>query len=152
MLIIVNKKDKNGFSLIELMVAVVILTISTFGILEALTRYTRINIDNAMRNEAMRITEERMEVLRGLPFNDSSDGLKPDNGSPLPNSAQLPTTVTRSIRKMDISYAVQTTISQLSFRQDGITPNSKAVRVLITWASKGTSHQHSAATVITREW
>jgi hypothetical protein len=101
----------------------------------------------------MRITEERMEVLRGLPFNDLTDALVPDNGTTvMPSSTLLPTAVPRSIRKINIVYVVETKIGQLSFRQDGVTPNSKAIRVLVTWASAGTSHQHSAATVITREW
>lgn len=155
MLPIVTNKNRNGFSLIELMVAILILAISTFGLLEALTRYIQINMDNTMRNEAMRITEERLEMIRGLQFADTLDQLVPDDGTPMPSSAQLPTTVTRNIRKLSIPYAVQTTISRLSFRSDGFTPNSKAIQVLVTWRSKGTTgtwHRHSAATVITREW
>ena len=152
----VTKKSEKGFSLIELLIAIVILTIATLGLLQALSHYIQINMDNAMRNEAMRITEERMEQIRGLKFADTPDDeLVPDDGSSVPNSAQLPTTVSRSIRKLTIPYTVRTTISRLSFRSDGVTPNSKAIQVLVTWRSKGTTgtqHQHSAATVITREW
>jgi len=158
MLPIASNKNKNGFTLIELMVAIVILTIATMGLLQALTRYIQINIDNEMRNEAMRITEARMEVLRGLTFNDTTDQLTPDDGTAVPNSAQLPTTVSSYIRKILVPFAVQTTISQLSCHSGLVPPcasnnsNSKAAQVLVTWTINGMQHQHSAATVLTREW
>lgn len=153
---IVNKRGRKGFTLIELMVAIVILTIATLGLLQALTHYIRINMDNEMRNEAMRITEKRMELIRGLQFADTpQDELIPDDGVTVYETsagAQFPITETKLIRKSSISYTVQSIISRLSFRSDGVTPNSKAIRVRVTWTNKGTSHQHSAATVITREW
>lgn len=121
-------KDK-GFTLIELMVAVVILTIGMIGILDVMTRYTRINIDNVMRNEAMRITEAQMEQLRNTPV------------TALANSNVI---VTRTFRKINIPFTVATTITNLS-------PSSRAVRVQVTWSNQGLAHQHSAATVMTAE-
>ena len=101
---IVNNKNRNGFSLIELMVAMVILTIATLGLLQALTHYIQINMDNEMRNEAMRITEKRMELIRGLQFADTpQDELIPDDGVTvfeLSAGAQFPITETKTYSKI----------------------------------------------------
>jgi prepilin-type N-terminal cleavage/methylation domain-containing protein len=141
MKIIVNNKYRKGFTLIELMIALVILTVGMLGLLQVYTNYIRINIDNVMRNEAMRISEARMEELRNTAF------------SSLPaDDTTITTTIQRAIRKMTVDFTTITKVNDLSMRKDGVTPNSKAIQVLVKWGNKGTSHQHSAATVITDEW
>ena len=46
------------------MIAILILTIGMVGLLDTLGKYLQINLDNTMRNEAMRIVEAQMEQLR----------------------------------------------------------------------------------------
>ncbi len=57
-----------GFTLIELMVAMAILFISMTAILDFIIQYHRINMENIMRNEAMRVVEGRLEELRNMPY------------------------------------------------------------------------------------
>jgi type IV pilus assembly protein PilV len=121
--------NSKGFTLIELMIAVIILTIGMIGLLDVMTRYTQINLDNVMRNEAMRISEARMEQLRNVPVS---------------TLANVDGIVTRAFRKMNINFTVETRITVLS-------PSSRAVRVQVIWLSKGITHRHNAATVMTEE-
>ncbi len=56
--------SEEGFSLIELMVSILILTIALLGILQALTIYPKHNIHNLVREEAVRIAEECLQDLK----------------------------------------------------------------------------------------
>jgi type IV pilus assembly protein PilV len=132
---------KRGFTLLELLIAIVILTVGMMGLLQVYTSYIRINMDNTMRNEAMRIAEAAMEQLRNTSFS-----ALPVDGSTITSTTQ------RIIRKIAVDFTVTTHVHDLSIRSDGVTPNSKAIQMLVQWVSKGTPHQHSAATVITNEW
>lgn len=146
MLVTACKKQNKGFTLIELLIAIVILSIATLGLLDVYTRYTRINMDNVMRNEAMRIAEGRLEQIRNLPFNQLTSTVV---------GATFPATVTGTVRKVTTTFNVATAINALSLRLDAYSESSKAVLVTVTWNSPGTPpvpHQHSAATVVTDAW
>ncbi len=121
-----STRRADGFTLIELMVAVLIMTIGLLGILDVMINYTRINLDNVMRDEAMRITEETMESLRTAGF----DVL-----------AASTSTVTRKVRSMDVPYTVTTNVRNLSGQ-------SKEIWVEVTWTFKGRTHVHRAPSAI----
>ncbi|HBL24495.1 MAG TPA: pilus assembly protein PilV, partial [Deltaproteobacteria bacterium] len=61
-------KNTKGFTLIELLVAMLVLSIGLMAMLDGLANYMRINIENQMRNEAMRIAEASLETLRNATF------------------------------------------------------------------------------------
>ncbi len=133
-------KGIKGFTLIELMVAVAILMISMTAILHATIHYHRINIENAMRNESMRVVEAQVEELRGLQFTQLVPG-GPYTPADLPTPRAHPT---RRIRNIDVTYTVNWTIQSIS-------ANSVAVRVNTTWGYRGITHRHSASTIISTE-
>ncbi len=60
---IVNIKQK-GFTLIEVMVSLVFLSIVLLGVLQTLALYTKTNINNLIRDEAVKIGQECVENLR----------------------------------------------------------------------------------------
>ena len=135
--------NKRGFTIIELMIAILILTIGMVGLLDTLGKYLQINLDNTMRNEAMRIVEAQMEQLRNTPF------------SSLPANGTTTTTNQNGVfRQTTIPFQIDTIVNDLSLRTDVVpsVPNSKAIQVKVTWTNKGTTHQQYAATVITNEW
>jgi len=117
---------EKGFTLIELMVAMAILFISMTAILDFVVKYQRINMENTMRNEAMRIVEARLEEFRNVPYGSWDT-----------------TTVTRTskIRNVTVSYSLQPVIETIS-------PYSTAVRVEATWSFRGITHHHNASTII----
>lgn len=115
-----------GFSLIELMVALAILFISMTAILDFVIQYHRINMDNVMRNEAMRVVEGRLEELRNMPYGSWSNAT---------------ITVTRGIRNVNVNYSLRPVIETISL-------NSTAIRVEASWSFRGITHQHNASTII----
>jgi type IV pilus assembly protein PilV len=124
--------NKKGFTLIELMVAMAILFISMTAILDFIVQYHRINLENTMRNEAMRIAESEIENLRNTAFGLLATGAKPAPG------------VQRIIRNLTVNYQVAWTVSPLS-------ANSTAVQVNVIWSFKGINHRHDASTIISTE-
>jgi prepilin-type N-terminal cleavage/methylation domain-containing protein len=124
--------NKKGFTLIELMVAMAILFISMTAILDFIVQYHRINLENTMRNEAMRIAESRIENLRNTAFGLLTTGAEPAPG------------VQRIIRNLTVNYQVAWTVSPLS-------ANSTAVQVNVIWSFKGINHRHDASTIISTE-
>jgi len=120
-----NRKPK-GFTLIELMVAMAILFISMTAILDFIVKYQRINMENTMRNEAMRIVEARLEEFRNVPYGSWDTA-----------------TVTRTskIRNITVSYSLQPVVETISLY-------STAVRVEATWSFRGITHHHNASTII----
>ena len=119
-------KNIKGFTLIELMVAMVILFISMTAILDFIVQYHRINMENVMRNEAMRVVEARLEELRNMSYGSW-------------DTATI--TRTRGIRNVSVSYSLKPIIETIS-------PNSTAIRVEASWSYRGITHHHNASTII----
>ena len=126
--------NKKGFTLIELMVAVVILMISMTAILHSIIQYQRINLENTMRNESMRIVEAQLEQLRSQQFAQLVPG-----GPYTPGSQPV-----RTIRNVSVAYTVNWTIESIS-------SNSVAIRVNVTWPYRGITHRHNASTIISSD-
>ncbi len=124
--------NKKGFTLLELLVAMAILSISMTAILDFLVKYHRINLENTMRNEAMRIAEAQIEELRNTDIASLSNGAIPPPG------------LKRIIRNLEIKYQVAWTVSLLS-------TNSAAVQVNVTWTYRGINHRHGASTIVSTE-
>lgn len=68
---VVTVKNNKGFSLIELMIALVILQLSLLGLLSVMVTSISSNLDNEVRNTAIRLTTQTAEALYGLHFEDS---------------------------------------------------------------------------------
>jgi Tfp pilus assembly protein PilV len=126
---IAGRRDK-GFTLVEAMVAMLILFISMMALLWALTMAVEHNLQNQMTDEAVRIAEDRMNTLRGMAFASLADG----NGA-----------VTRNFRSFAIVFTVRWTVQNFS------ASNSRALRVVVTWNWKGMNHQHSMTSIVSTD-
>ena len=62
------KLKSSGFTLVEVLVAIVFLTISMLAVLHALGLSVEHNMTNIVMDEAVRIAEQRMNELRNTPF------------------------------------------------------------------------------------
>jgi prepilin-type N-terminal cleavage/methylation domain-containing protein len=78
-----NEKTENGFSLIEVMIALVILLIAVVGVFTTFTYATIYNGGNSQRSQALSVSQQQIELLRSAKFTptimDSSleGGIKP---------------------------------------------------------------------------
>lgn len=127
------RSNRKGFTLIELLVAMLIMSIGLMALLDGLTNFIRINMENQMRHEAMRIGESALETLRNSAFAQVQAG-----------TVTITSPETRRVRNFDISYTVTWTPTAIS-------SNSIAVQVAVTWVFKNITHRHDAASVISTD-
>jgi type IV pilus assembly protein PilV len=112
------------------MVAMLILFIGMMALLWALTAAVEHNLKNQMTDEAVRLGEDRMNILRGMDIAALASG----------NA-----TVVRRFRNTDVPFNVTWTVQNLS------ASNSRAVRISVTWSWKGTGHQHVVTSIMSRD-
>jgi type IV pilus assembly protein PilV len=62
------QSNNQGFSLIEVMVAIVILMVGLLGLLQTANLAMEQNVKNMFRSEAVRIADSRMSGLKSLPY------------------------------------------------------------------------------------
>ncbi|WP_025270379.1 type IV pilus modification PilV family protein [Hippea sp. KM1] len=72
--VIPRNRDK-GFSLIELLVAIVIVLVVFLALAHALIVYTQLNVLNALRNEAVKIAQSCVESMRVMQVCPSEDNI-----------------------------------------------------------------------------
>lgn len=126
-------RNAKGFTLIELLVAMLVLSIGLMAMLDGLANYMRINIDNQMRNEAMRIAEATLETLRNARFGDVQTG-----------AVVITTPLQRRFRNIPVDFAI-------SWTRQNVSTSSVAIQVNVTWVHRGVGHQHSAASIISTD-
>lgn len=64
-------RNNKGFSLIEMMIAVVIILFSMLAMFAAFGSSISVNVSNDMRNTAVRLTNQTAEVIQSLAFTDT---------------------------------------------------------------------------------
>jgi prepilin-type N-terminal cleavage/methylation domain-containing protein len=63
-----SARNSNGFSLIEMMTALVIIALTLLVLSAVLIHAIKINVVNDLRNAAIRLTNQTAEILLALPF------------------------------------------------------------------------------------
>ncbi|MGB9715459.1 MAG: type IV pilus modification PilV family protein [Thermodesulfovibrionales bacterium] len=127
---VLTVKNNKGFSLVELMVALVLLMISLLGLLAVMANSISANLNNELRNTAIRLTTQTAETLQSLDFEDewvidTSSGttyLRADTGTDdadqdskgFPEEAQ-------NIRGFQQTYNISWTVRDLSSNLKEIT-------------------------------
>ncbi|KAB0664837.1 prepilin-type N-terminal cleavage/methylation domain-containing protein [Oryzomonas japonica] len=122
--------DDNGFTLIEFLVAIVILMVGLLGLLQAVNVSLNHNLQNQLRTEGVVVADEEMarEMAKGY---------------------DLVSTSTKSyvISKRPVLNAFK----NFSVTRSGtILQNSKQVSIAVSWHHRGVSYNHGAAAVITK--
>ena len=75
--------NSNGFSLIEMLIATVIMAISFFALSAAMVSSISVNIENELMNNAVRLTTQTAEALLALPIDRvNSCGVTADPAAP----------------------------------------------------------------------
>ena len=151
--------NKRGFSLVEVMIALVILLLVSLALLQTALVSIDANMNNVLRDEAVSIAEQRMDEARSLPFDfpsDPSNSLKSlvdDDAThatlPTPNDCPSTFTVGTRIQRnfrniIAKDFCTRRTVTTLG------TGDARQVNIQVIWKWKGEDFSHSISTVIRR--
>lgn len=131
-------KNGKGFSLIEMMIAILIIMISMLALATALTTAIATNQANEIRNAAIRVTNQTAEALLALPFNDAEltvgnhSRTKDDEAQ---NLKGLPNTV-QNLKAYQMTYSITWAVEQMV--------SAKQVSITVQYTHKNRSFTNSA--------
>jgi prepilin-type N-terminal cleavage/methylation domain-containing protein len=143
-------KTETGFSLVEVMIALVVLLLVFMGLMQAALLGIDSNLRNIFRDEALRIAAERMEEAKSLPFNnvvdDTADAvadtpvaLAACTNPPVSDPAAYPVAVRRTFRSIvDFPYGTRRTVLDY-----GAAPvETKRITITVRWVYRGECYTH----------
>ena len=127
-------KINRGFTLVEVMVAILVMIVGMLGLLEMINVTLQNNLKNQLRAESVRVGERCMAQLRGRAFD---------------NIFGSYTVVPSKIRGSAINYSVERSTQVLA--TDGHSnPTSRQLTVVVKWGFKNISSQNTVVSVVAR--
>ena len=124
--------DKKGLTLVEVMIALVVLLIVSLALMQTALVSIDANMTNILRDEAVSIAEMRMNQARNIPF----DTLVSDG-------ADIP--IARNVRNITgFSYATRMTVANLNV-------DNRQVDIRVGWTWKGQNYTHNITTILRRQ-
>jgi len=137
-----NWKDIKGVTLIEVMIALVVLLIVFLGLLQASILGIENNLRNQIRDEAVNIAAERVNEARSMVFDDLVDDTADtiaDNTVTPPTLASCPENpypvlIDRNIRNMTFPYGTMRDVTDLEVPPAPI--NTKQIEILVRWQQR----------------
>lgn len=118
-------RNERGFSLIEVLAAMLILLFGLLGSMVGVMAAVDQNLRNLLREEAVKIAQEQMEINRNISYAAVADG----------NA-----TVSRSVRKTQRDYAVT--------RQVNTVGTLKRVTVTVSWTHKDRASSYTLESIL----
>lgn len=128
-------RNNEGFTILELLVAMVIMTVGMFGVLETINVSMQYNLKNELRNEAIKVGERYMSELRGKNFGRYS-------------SPYTPLTISSKVRGGVKPFVVQRDTQTLASDSSGAT--SKQLTVTVKWAYRNVTSLNRVVSVVAR--
>jgi prepilin-type N-terminal cleavage/methylation domain-containing protein len=123
--------NKKGMSLIEVMFALVILLISSLALMQTATLGISMNVQNALRDEAVNVAEMEMNYLRSQLF-DNID------------SKATTTVASRNFRGFTVDYTITPTVTDINASSQ----QSKQITVKVDWSYRNKGYNHEITTLL----
>lgn len=128
-------KNNKGFTLVELMVALIIVAVGMFGVLQSINVSLQYNLKNELRNEGIRVGEKYMADLRGKPFDKLS-------------TSYTPFSEIGKIRGGNKNFVVERTSQPLGY--EGPQPSTMQLTVTVKWAYRNMTTLNRVVSVVAR--
>ena len=128
----VNLNRACGFTLIELLVSLVILSVGLLGLLQAVNYSIVHNMTTQLRDEAVRLADERMTTEKSRVFDAISTTTKNEH-------------VTVKVVNAFKNYSVVKNASTLSGSS-----NTKIVQIDVVWKFKGDRYSHTVSSLVSK--
>ncbi len=135
MTVTISISSKGGFSLVEVLVAMMVMTVGLLGLLQSINVALQYNTRNHMREAAVILGEQTMNELRIKPF---------DTISTTATDGYAPMKVVRGVHGGQMKFVVERYAVP-------ITADTSELQVKIKWAYKNVSSVHDVKTIKTRE-
>ena len=119
---------KSGFTLIEVLVSVVILTVGLLGLMQTVIYALNHNLNNQLRQEATLVADQAMALEKAKPF----DAMSISQNS----------TVARLVNGTFKNYSV-------SLQNNDLTAQTKQINIEAIWRYKQTRYSHSISSLVT---
>jgi type II secretory pathway pseudopilin PulG len=138
--------DKKGISLVEVMIALVVLLLVSLALMQTAMVSIDANMKNVLRDEAVGIAEMRMNEARNLPFTSTVDNLISDAGSLA--GADCPTgfpatgvLIQRNLRNVtNLDFCTNRTVTLFG-------TDTKRIDITVGWRWRGENYTHSISTI-----
>lgn len=117
-----------GFTLLEFLVAILILSVGLLGMMQAVDNAINHNMTTQLRDEAIRLADERMALEKAKPFMAISTTTKRDN-----------------VRIMMVKGFKNYSVVK---KGSGITVSTKNVQIDVFWRHKGTRFNHVISSLV----
>ena len=127
------RNNNNGFTLLEFLVSVVILTVGLLGLLQAVNMAISSNMATTLRNEATVVADEALSKRIALLSTTDTAAF---------SSFSTTTTANRKIYNGSKNYSVKEIGTPIN--------NSMEVTVTVNWSHKNGNYTHNASSVITK--
>ena len=121
-----NKVGRKGVSLVEVMIALVVLLLVFLALMQTALVSINANMNNVLRDEAVAIAEQTIIAARNTPFGSLA--------------ATTTTTETRNVRSISKTYTIVRTVTA-----QGV--NNEQIGVAVSWDWKGESFNHNMSTI-----
>jgi prepilin-type N-terminal cleavage/methylation domain-containing protein len=140
----VNIARQDGVSLVEVLIALVVLLLVFMGLLQAALLGIDSNMRNIIRDEAVTIAAMRMEEARSIPFDNvlNDTAIDPVNLPACPaGDNPYPVRIDRNFRNIQaFPFGTTRTITDLD-------TDTKQIDILVRWEYKNECYTHSATTL-----
>lgn len=123
--------NNQGFTLVEFLISIVILTVVLLALLETVNLSIAHNMKNQLRNQAVMVTDEKMNTEKLKPFDAISSG------------TTKVYTDTYRIGLAQKNYSSTKTITTISSQ-------TKSININVSWYYKGQRYTHSIITLVTQ--
>ncbi len=130
-------QDSKGMSLVEVMIAILLLFIVSVALMQTSLLGFQQNTRNSMREEAVRIADQIVGDLRARTYTLATT-------DPLLTAGTTSATVTRNLRSFQANFATTTNITDIS-------PENKQVTVRVDWAFRGSNYSHITNAILGRK-
>jgi type IV pilus assembly protein PilV len=120
--------NKKGFTLIEFLVAVIILSVGLLGLFQTVNVAINNNMTTQLRDEAVRLADERMLTEKSRVFEAISTNTRNEN-------------VSVNVSNAFKNYSVVKTTSEM-------TKNTKNIQINVSWRYKGQRYGHTMSSLV----
>jgi Tfp pilus assembly protein PilV len=120
------KSNSQGLTLVEVMIALLVALVIFLALMQTALIGIDANMRNVLRDEAVSVAAERMDLERDMAFSSVV--------------SETPPPVYRQVRNVNVPFYEDIFITDLD-------ANNKIINVRVTWQWKGDNYSHSISTI-----